>query len=101
MNFDTAWHAVAALVALAGLISTAISVYVGITVRATAQTMRAELADLRAEIARARSEDRDEMRDWINGSFMRSAQVHAELKAFDIRMDHAEARLKGVERRAA
>jgi hypothetical protein len=30
------------------------------------------------------------MRLWINGSFMRSSLVEAEMKAFDVRMLHVE-----------
>lgn len=56
----------------------------------SALAMRAALAELRTEIATARAEDKEELKLWINGSFMRTSLVTAELKALTIRMDSIE-----------
>ena len=44
------------------------------------------LAELRLEIVRGRAQDRDELRGWINGSFMRAAEIKAHLEDFDRRL---------------
>lgn len=56
--------------------------------------LRAEIAELRTQIADERRKDREELRDWINGSFLRAGEAHA-------RMEGLEHRVAMVERRAA
>lgn len=59
-------------------------VAIGATVR---YVMRAELSTFRVE-----------MREWVNGSFMRSKEVAATLKGFATRLEHIET--NGCARRA-
>ncbi len=42
-------------------------------------SLRAGLDRMRAELTEARAKDREELKTWINGSFMRSATVEANL----------------------
>lgn len=55
--------------------------------------IRASIAELRNEIGKARGADKEELKEWINGSFMRTKLVEAEMKAYEIRLDHMEKRL--------
>ena len=63
--------------------------------------MRAALAEMRAAAAEARSKDREETRDWINGSFMRAKEVEREFDGFKSRLSKLEGAAQdwGVERR--
>jgi len=55
--------------------------------------VRVEVAKLRAEIAQNRMCDREELREWINGSFMRAATAQAKLDEMEHRLDNVEIRL--------
>jgi hypothetical protein len=56
----------------------------------SALSMRAAMSELRKELAEARSKDREELREWINGSFLRASVVTSELKAVDHRLNFLE-----------
>ncbi len=60
--------------------------------------VKAELANLRADISRYRDEDREELRQWINGSFMRAATVQARLDLANERANGLESRIELLER---
>ncbi|CAB4130632.1 hypothetical protein UFOVP130_21 [uncultured Caudovirales phage] len=77
------WEALAAGTAVICAVATLLSSWSALSVRASIEKMRADMAE-------ARSKDREELRAWINGSFLRSATALAEMKAFEIRMDHLE-----------
>jgi hypothetical protein len=57
-----------------------------------AKMLRSETNELRADLAIQRSEDKDELRAWINGSFMRSGVVDAKIDAIVDRVDRLESR---------
>ena len=48
------------------------------------------VANLRTEIEKSRSRDNEELRKWINGSFMRSAVVGVKLEEIDRRIQELE-----------
>jgi hypothetical protein len=59
-----------------------------------AMILRMELSKLRAEISEARTRDREEMREWINGSFMRAKVVEAEIKSIKTRVEFVEEEIR-------
>lgn len=50
------------------------------------------LLRLETRIGKWRGEDKEEMRQWINGSFMRAGETGARLDAQDQRLDQLERR---------
>lgn len=84
------WTAMTAVIAAVCAVATLVSAWVAVSVRAALAELRVEMATMRNDIGAARGKDMAEMRAWINGSFMRSAVVEAEMKAFEIRLDHTE-----------
>jgi hypothetical protein len=66
-------------------ITTALAAWSNINLRASHDRMRAELTE-------ARGQDREELKRWINGSFMRSATVEAKLEALRDRVSALEHR---------
>ena len=72
MNVDQILSAVPAAASLASLLAASVAGY-------ASMAMRLELAKLRQEIAEARARDKDEIRGYLNGSFMRASTVQAEL----------------------
>jgi hypothetical protein len=56
------WSAIEAITAVACSVAALISGYSTLTVKAAMEKLRADLAE-------ARAKDREEMREWINGSF--------------------------------
>ncbi len=84
------WGAVAAVTAVVCALGTLISSWSALAVKASMDRMRADMAE-------ARAKDRDELREWINGSFMRAAVAESELRAIVIRIDHIE---RNLDRRA-
>ena len=77
------WEAVAAATAVVCAIATLASSW-------SALSLRASLEKMRADFAESRSKDREDLREWINGSFMRTKLVQAELDAIVVRIDHLE-----------
>jgi hypothetical protein len=77
------WGAVAAVTAVVCAVASLVSSWSALAVKASMEKMRADLAE-------ARAKDREELREWINGSFLRSSVAVAEMKAFDIRLNRVE-----------
>lgn len=77
------WSAVEAITAMACAAAAMISGYSALTVKAAMEKLRADLAESRAK-------DRDELRSWINGSFLRAKVVEAELAGVDMRLSRLE-----------
>ena len=57
--------------------------------------LRLEMTEARAKDAEQRAEARLEMRDWINGSFMRAKEVDAKLNDINNRVDELKVPLEG------
>lgn len=91
------WKAVEALAAVACALAALVASFVSISQHAETQKVRTEMQKIRTEIAEAhtasvvaRSNERDELRTWINGSFMRAKIVEAELNGMDARIGRIE-----------
>jgi hypothetical protein len=54
--------------------------------------IRQEFSEFKASASRGRVDDRDELRTWINGSFMRSKEAMAHLSNFEDRLREYERR---------
>lgn len=76
----------------------ALSALAQTTVTDTVYTPVNELATLRTEISAGRAEDREENRNWINGSFMRASTVEAKLDHFEGWLGAHEKRLDKLEK---
>ena len=61
-----------------------------ILIAETDKIVKASISDLRVQLANDRIEDRDDIKNWINGSFMRAGVVEAKLEAIADRLDHIE-----------
>jgi len=85
------WHAIEAITGVVCALATLISAYTALTVRAAIAKLREEAAELRAKEAESRARERDELKTWINGSFMRAKIVEAELGGMDSRIGRLEA----------
>ena len=48
------------------------------------------MSEMRLEISEGRAKDREEIKTWINGSFMRAKEVEAQFRAMEHRMDEVE-----------
>ena len=81
------WDAVQAIMTAACAMAALVSGYASLAIRAAMDKLRADLAE-------ARSRDRDELREWINGSFMRAAVAESRIKSIEFRMEHVEDELK-------
>ena len=70
--------------------------FVSLNVKVSVATLRSELAAVRSEIAIGRADDYIKMRDWMNGSFIRTNEVEPALKSIqaDIAMLHG--RISGL-----
>lgn len=79
------WTAIQALTTIACACAAALCAYFSLA-------MRLEVAKLRAEMAGNRMQDREELRQWINGSFMRAATAQAKLDEMEHRLDNVEIR---------
>lgn len=84
------WSALDAITAVVCGLATAACAFFSLMVRI-------EVAKLRAEIAQNRMQDREELRQWINGSFMRAATAQAKLETAQAKLDEMEHRLDNVE----
>jgi hypothetical protein len=84
------WSESAAMVAALSTVFTLVSGWVALSVRLSLAEMREAMEKMRGEFGAARGRDMAEMRAWINGSFLRSAEAIAEMKAFEIRLDYME-----------
>ena len=49
----------------------------------------------KCEVGKWRAEDKDEIKQWINGSFMRSGEAHARMDAVGHRLDRLDRRADG------
>jgi hypothetical protein len=77
------WSAVEAITAAVCAIAALISGY-------STATIRAAMERLRADLSEARAREREEMREWINGSFMRAAVAESKIKSIEFRVEHME-----------
>jgi hypothetical protein len=59
------------------------------------KNMRLQIEKLRGHISEARRQDREEMRDWINGSFMRSREAIQRMEGHESRLTRLEDRPSG------
>ena len=50
------------------------------------------ISTFKEEVGKWRAEDKDEIKQWINGSFMRAGEAHARMNAVDHRLDRIEER---------
>ena len=50
----------------------------------------------KSDVGKWRADDKQEIKDWINGSFMRAKEVHARMDASDHRIDRIEERVDGL-----
>jgi hypothetical protein len=82
----------AAVCAVISMISAGVAVYVSLSVRLAVAQLRAELADGRTKDSEARGKEREEMKNWINGSFMRAVVVETKFLEYDRRLKHVEER---------
>lgn len=73
----------ALLLQICSFIAALIGAFVALNTRAT-------IAELRREISEGRNEDREALRAWINGSFMRASVVEAKMAAFERRLSLIE-----------
>lgn len=69
-----------------------VSVFITQFNRSMMQSVKLEIAQLRLEMAETRSKDRDDLRSWINGSFLRAREVEAKFEGLDRRIDEVERR---------
>lgn len=83
------WSAVEAITAVTCALAALISGYSTLTVKAAMEKLRADLAEGRAK-------DREEMREWINGSFMRARVAEAEIRNLNTRVEHTEMELRRI-----
>jgi uncharacterized protein YxjI len=60
--------------------------------------VRAELSNWKADAYRHRDTDREELRNWINGSFLRSKEAIIQMDAFSRRLDSIERRIEDIRR---
>ena len=81
MNFAN--MTVVEILEVGSLIASAVAAFVALSVKAA-------VADLRREIGEQRACDKEELRRWINGSFMRSPEVLAHLEGLDKRLNRVE-----------
>lgn len=81
------WAGLEAITAAACAIAALISGYSTLTIRAAMERLRADLAE-------ARAKEREEMREWINGSFMRAAVAESRIKSVEFRVEHCEQELR-------
>lgn len=73
-----------------GLLVTVITVLGGAANFILSLRVRAAVSDLKAHFERMRSEDREKLRDWINGSFMRIPVVEARMTELYHRLERVE-----------
>lgn len=81
------WAGLEAITAAACAIAALISGYSTLAIRAAMERLRADLAE-------ARAKEREELRKWINGSFMRSAVAESHIKSVELRVEHCEQELR-------
>lgn len=74
-----------------------LAAFFGLYTRANLAELNKEIEKLRAEMSEGRAEDREDMKVWINGSFLRAAVVEAKLAHFDGWMSGHEKRLDRLE----
>lgn len=79
------------------MVGAVVTAFVGLYTRANVANLAKELATLRTEISAGRAEDREENRNWINGSFMRASTVEAKLEHFEGWLGGHEKRLDRLE----
>lgn len=55
--------------------ATAISAFVGLMNRMAVAEMKQEILRVKLELMEAKAQDKEELKQWMNGSFMRSKEV--------------------------
>lgn len=76
------------VVAVGSAAGSAACIYVALSTRAAMLELAVEIANLKTSIATQRIQDWQEMRSWINGSFMRAGETHARLTAIEEKIDN-------------
>ena len=79
------WAAVSAITATISAIGAAVCAAFSLMVRV-------EVSRLREKITEYRMQDREDLRHWINGSFMRAATAQAKIDEMEHRLDNVEIR---------
>lgn len=78
-----------------GVLASIVVAWVALYVRSEIAAVKAEmdhaLNEMRVEFLKVLSEDKQETRNWINGSFMRSALVDSKIGDISRRVDRLEA----------
>jgi hypothetical protein len=86
------WKAIEALTGLACAIAALVAGYFALSLRSAIETLRTEIAEARTKDSESRVKERDELKTWINGSFMRAKIVEAEISGMDSRVERIENR---------
>jgi len=94
------WHALEAITGVVCALAALVSVYTVLTVKASIADLRTEIANQRTLDAAKRTEERDELKSWINGSFMRAAIVKGEIDGVTARVDRLESEVFDLPRAA-
>jgi hypothetical protein len=75
--------------AVGAIIASTTAINVGVTV-----LIKKSLLDLKVELLQRMEGDKQETREWVNGSFMRSREVSAKLDNLELRVDYNEERIR-------
>ena len=94
------WHAIEVVTGILCALAAAISVYTVLTIKASIADLRTEIANQRTDDAAKRNTERDELKSWINGSFMRAAIVKGEIDGVTARVDRLEGEVFNLPRAA-
>jgi hypothetical protein len=82
---------ISALASILGLVASGFIGYLNVKVRA-------DVGEWKADAYRTRDNDRDELKAWINGSFMRSKEVAVVMDSYNRRLDSIERRIEDMRR---
>jgi uncharacterized protein YwgA len=82
---------VSALASILGLVASGFIGYLNLKVRA-------DVSEWKNDAYQTRDKDRDELKAWINGSFMRSKEVAVVMDSYNRRLDSIERRIEDVRR---
>ena len=105
MNLDHLLQLASLVATLLTMSCAGIAAYVSMSHRNTMSAIKADIANVRMEVLKAMTD----VRDWVNGSFMRSGEVSAKLIAVEtessagmsamrMELEHCSKRLDSVER---
>lgn len=88
MNISN-WSDLQGVAAVAACVAALISTFSSLNVRAAVERLRADMAE-------ARAKEREELREWINGSFLRAKVAEAELHAIENRIAFIESEIRRI-----